>query len=54
MSYSIKMKYDIFNVVFIKNLPQTESLHWPVYKWLEIYHKVFLWIDCFIWTCENL
>ena len=47
MSYSIKMKYDIFYVVLIKNLPQAESLHWPLYKWLEIHQKVFLWIDLF-------
>ena len=47
MSYSIKMKYDIFYVVFIKNLPQAESLHWPLYKWLEIHQKVFLWINLF-------
>lgn len=49
MSYSVKMKDNILNTVFVKNLPQAQSLNWPVYQRLEINHKVSFCIECFSW-----
>ena len=52
MSYRVKMKNHIFDIVLIKNLPQTQSLQRPVYQWLEVIEKVFFCIKCFSW-CWN-